>query len=358
MRKIFISYRRSDTQMVAGRLRESLARRLGEDAIFRDKDSIAPGVDWTKAIDQSLTGEVAVLALIGPGWASAQDDAGRRRLDDPAGWNRVELERALERCQVIPLRVDDAKMPQAAELPESLQALARLQALRLRDDDWDSDVERILRALGAQERTGRVRRRAVALAAVVAIAAGGAGYWWLGAGGTPPRGPAAAGDATGSSYRAHVRAKLHKQQDEALKLLFSPNATDRAKAIGLVDANLAAIDQALQAFPEDVYLQTLAGYAAKNVFESSRGTDFLSPEQRKKYLARARMHFVAALKLDPKDPGALNGMGNMLFYEGKYDEAIRYHEQALALTGGQYPAAKHDLDLVKRVKSGEIQFRP
>ena len=47
MAKLFISYRRSDTQMVAGRLRESLARRLGERAIFRDKNILAAGEDWT-----------------------------------------------------------------------------------------------------------------------------------------------------------------------------------------------------------------------------------------------------------------------------------------------------------------------
>jgi hypothetical protein len=43
MLKIFVSYRRSDSQMVAGRLRESLAMRLGDEAIFRDKDSIGAG---------------------------------------------------------------------------------------------------------------------------------------------------------------------------------------------------------------------------------------------------------------------------------------------------------------------------
>src|SRR5262245_8844103 len=63
MSRLFISYRRSDTQMVAGRLRESLAKRVGERTIFRDKNSIVPGEDWTKAIEQGLSGGVIVLAL-------------------------------------------------------------------------------------------------------------------------------------------------------------------------------------------------------------------------------------------------------------------------------------------------------
>ena len=59
--KIFISYRRSEAQMVAGRLRESLAQRLGEKAIFRDKDSIRPGEDWTKAIEAARPASIAAL---------------------------------------------------------------------------------------------------------------------------------------------------------------------------------------------------------------------------------------------------------------------------------------------------------
>jgi tetratricopeptide (TPR) repeat protein len=100
----------------------------------------------------------------------------------------------------------------------------------------------------------------------------------------------------------------------------------------------------------------LAGYAAKNVYAGSKGV--LPPETRKTYLSRARSSFEQALKLDPKNAGAINGMGNVLFYEGRFDDAIRYHEQALTLEGGKYDEAAHDLDLVKRVKSGAVPFDP
>jgi Tfp pilus assembly protein PilF len=92
------------------------------------------------------------------------------------------------------------------------------------------------------------------------------------------------------------------------------------------------------------------------VYASSGGTDLLAPEQRRKYLDQARMHFEAALKVDSDDPGALNGMGNVLFYERKFDESIRYIERAITESGGSYPAAEHDLLLVKRVKSGAVAF--
>ena len=68
------------------------------------------------------------------------------------------------------------------------------------------------------------------------------------------------------------------------------------------------------------------------------------------------MHFQAALKADPGDPDAMNGMGNVLFYERKFDEAIRHHEQVIQRAGGSYPAAAHDLNLVRWVKSGAVLF--
>ena len=152
MPKVFISYRRSDTQMAAGRLRQSLTSRIGDAAIFRDKDSIAGGADWIKAIEDNLKAEdVVVLTLIGPSWLTARDGAGRRRLDDPEDWNRLEIENALRLGRtVISVLVDDARMPSAADLPESLKALVRSNSVKLRDDDWESDVDKLGRLLGMQ----------------------------------------------------------------------------------------------------------------------------------------------------------------------------------------------------------------
>ena len=363
--KIFISYRRSDSQMVAGRLRESLARHLGDEAIFRDKDSISAGEDWTRAIEASLNKNAIVLALIGPSWTTARDKSGARRLDDPADWNRVELELALKRsARVIPLLIDETSMPQESELPQSLGPLARINALKLRDDDWDSDIKRLMQALGPHDKWAWMRRPvALVMAVATVITIGIAGYWWLRSANEGPISAAARQkvedsitSAGGGNYLADIRENLRAEQEKALNLLFSKSPTDQTMAIGLIDANLSHIDKALKSFPDDVYLHSLAGYAAKNVYASSGGTDLLQPDQRKKYLAQARMHFEIALKVDSRDPSAMNGMGNVLFYERKFDEAIRYHEQAIKLAGGSYPDAEHDLDLVKRVKSGALAF--
>ena len=46
MTKIFISYRRSDTQQIVGRIAEKLEENFGRDAVFMDIDKIPWGVDF------------------------------------------------------------------------------------------------------------------------------------------------------------------------------------------------------------------------------------------------------------------------------------------------------------------------
>ena len=148
MPRVFISYRRSDTEMAAGRLREAIAQRFGEQQTFRDKEDISPGLDWLNEIQQAIGTNAIVLALIGPTWLTARDSEGRRRLDSPDDANRVEIEAAFANdVPVIPVLVQAATMPDANELPEAVRALARRNALKLRDDDWKSDVQRLCTAL-------------------------------------------------------------------------------------------------------------------------------------------------------------------------------------------------------------------
>jgi tetratricopeptide (TPR) repeat protein len=252
--------------------------------------------------------------------------------------------------------VNDAKVPKESELPESIKALTRKNALKLRDDDWDSDIERLLRSLGTDDPRSRRRRTIVAVAALLAmILVGWIGYWGYPDYWRHPNAPdkrEADDSAGGSTYRRDIMQKLTKEQNQALSFL----DRDKPKAIGLIDENLAKINQALKSFPNDLDLLVLAGYAAKNVYVSSKG--ILPPETRKTYLASARSSFEQALKLDPKDASAVNGMGNVLFYERRFDEAIRYHEQAISLANGKYDYAEHDLNMVRQVKSGKVPFDP
>ncbi len=81
-------------------------------------------------------------------------------------------------------------------------------------------------------------------------------------------------------------------------------------------------------------------------------------DQRQKYLLNARKASEKSLSLDSNNAGAHNGMGNVYFFEGHFDEAIKEHDTALKLTNGNYPAADHDKKLVIKVMNGEIPFNP
>jgi hypothetical protein len=145
----FISYRREDAAGYAGRLRESLERRLGTARVFRDVDTLRPGQDFVQAIESRLSDCAVMLAVIGRDWVNARDLAGSRRLDEPFDFVRLEIAAALARPNVlvVPVLVEGAAMPSAAELPENLKPLIRRHAVSLRDETWDSDVDRLVNVI-------------------------------------------------------------------------------------------------------------------------------------------------------------------------------------------------------------------
>ena len=139
---IFISYRRGESAGYAGRLQESLERRVGKGTVFRDVDDLAPGQDFVNAITDRLRDGRACLVLIGRQWLRATDVAGRPRLALPDDYVRLEIEAALARSDllVVPVLVEGATMPSVEDLPPTIHALSRRHALSLRDESWDADV--------------------------------------------------------------------------------------------------------------------------------------------------------------------------------------------------------------------------
>ena len=146
--RVFISYRRQEASGLAGRLYERLAARLGDDQVFMDVDTIALGMDFAAVITQAVSTCEVLLAIIGPTWLTATDEDGQRRLDDPDDIVRIEIAAALERdIRVIPILVEGAVMPRRQQLPETLAALARRNALVLRHESFRSDADRLLAAI-------------------------------------------------------------------------------------------------------------------------------------------------------------------------------------------------------------------
>ncbi len=146
--RIFISYRRDETAYPAGWLYERLADHFGRSRIFKDVDSIQLGDDFVEVITSAVGSCDVLLALIGDQWLTITDEHGKRRLDDPDDFVRLEIEAALARdVRVVPILVEGAKMPVADELPPGLAMLARRQALDLSPSQFDFDLGRLLRVL-------------------------------------------------------------------------------------------------------------------------------------------------------------------------------------------------------------------
>jgi TIR domain len=146
MATIFISYRRSDTAGHAGRLYDQLVQRFGEANVFKDLDSMKPGADFAKIIEEAVTSSDALFAVIGRGWVSP-------RLKDPDDWVRLEIAHALARgVRVVPILVEGAKMPAPSDLPADLSALTGRHAVDLSETGWHAQVAELLDRLEAAVR--------------------------------------------------------------------------------------------------------------------------------------------------------------------------------------------------------------
>jgi hypothetical protein len=177
--RLFLSYRRGDSAGHTGRLSDSLVARLGPDSVFHDVDTVAAGTDFVAGLDAALDHCDAVLAVIGPHWATATGADGSQRLRDPEDYVHRELVSALRRdIPIVPVLVGGASLPTPAALPDDLQHLLRRQAVELHDVSWQRDVVGLLDSLarGRRAAPGRSRRRAAVLAAaLIAVAAIGVG---------------------------------------------------------------------------------------------------------------------------------------------------------------------------------------
>jgi hypothetical protein len=147
--RIFISYRRADSEAHVGRLHDHLLRHFDQSEIFRDIESVQPGEDFESVIKEVVGSCTALIAVIGPRWLDTRDEDGNRRLDDWHDLVRLEIATALKRnIPVIPVLVERATMPTANALPKNLAPLARRNAMDLSQDRFEYDVDRLVHAVG------------------------------------------------------------------------------------------------------------------------------------------------------------------------------------------------------------------
>jgi uncharacterized protein len=146
--KIVISYRRSDSDVFAGRIRDRLAGRYGDASVFMDVDDIPFGIDFREHIKEALAASDVVLVIIGSRWLGIAE-SGLARIQDDTDPVRIEIETVLQNgTSVIPVLVGDTEMPKPAQLPESLKNFAFLNAASVDTGrDFHPHMERLLRSI-------------------------------------------------------------------------------------------------------------------------------------------------------------------------------------------------------------------
>ena len=242
--KIFISYRRDDSIGTAGRLNDRLVQTFGRQNVFMDVDQIPAGVDFERHLNVQVTECDVFLAVIGPTWLNSKDGDGRRRLDNPEDFVRVEILAALARdIRVIPVLVDGAEMPRPNELPEVLKPLTRRNAVEVRNVQFGTDVERLIgkvrEALSGGRSVRPMRWPIAAASAVALLLAGGIGLYqldqhvwkWLPRGnGDPPKVNPTPGSVSKTADRnpdapaKYVRVNNNKGTETVVAIYAQPSA--------------------------------------------------------------------------------------------------------------------------------------
>ncbi len=159
--RIFICYRRADSREVAGRIYDWLIERFGRSHVFRDVSSLEAGTSFPEELKRSLRQSDVLLVVVGDRWV--MDSQGRRRLDDENDWVRQEICEALEqRITIVPVLVEQTVMPEADMLPREIEPFAAIEALSVRDRDFDHDFERLVTTICESARRTRKNRKTAA----------------------------------------------------------------------------------------------------------------------------------------------------------------------------------------------------
>lgn len=145
MPKIFISYRRADSQYVTDSIFEHMVQHFGSANVFLDVGSIPLGVDFRQHLREQIQAHDVVLVIIGPDWARIM----RERSQETNDFVRLEIEIALQMGKLlIPVLVKNAPMPEFGRLPSSIQDLQwRQYSTVRRQPHFANDCLRIAKSI-------------------------------------------------------------------------------------------------------------------------------------------------------------------------------------------------------------------
>jgi hypothetical protein len=181
----FISYRRDENDALATLLKERLAAALPDWEFFLDFGSIAAGVDFKARIEEAVDKSDLLVVLIDKNWTGQRANGQKSRIFDDEDFVRLEVRHALANdIRVLPVLVNDARMPAAGALPSDIAAISTINAVEVRISRFKADFASLVEAISGaplREETDPLSARLISwlLGAIAAGVLGFAGLYLL-----------------------------------------------------------------------------------------------------------------------------------------------------------------------------------
>lgn len=145
MYRIFISYRRADTGIVAPFLFKELERNFGEKIVFMDTQDIRIGENWVSKINEALIESSILIILIGKLWLTLKDKDNKRRITKNDDWVRNEILHFKNNNKyIIPLLLYKDFLLNKNKLPKELKFLQSIQSYFFNSEDISNSSTKLI----------------------------------------------------------------------------------------------------------------------------------------------------------------------------------------------------------------------